>query len=77
MPEIRVDGMAVQAAEGVTLAVALLAAGRMRFRTSVSGQPRGPLCGMGVCMECRLSIDGEKHRLACQVVVREGMEVVT
>ena len=77
MPEIRVDGMAVNAAEGVTVAIALLSAGRNRFRTSLSGEPRAPLCGMGVCMECRVTVDGQAHTLECQVVVREGMEVAT
>ncbi len=77
MPEIRVDGMLVNAAEGVSLAVALLSAGRTRFRTSLSGEPRAAVCGMGVCMECRVTIDGQPHRLACQVQVREGIEVRT
>ena len=77
MPEIRVDGMAVNAAEGVTVAIALLASGRNRFRTSLSGESRAPLCGMGVCMECRVTVDGRPHTIACQVVVREGMEVTT
>jgi predicted molibdopterin-dependent oxidoreductase YjgC len=37
----------------------------------------GPLCGMGVCMGCRVTIDGRAHQLACQTLVRDGMEVTT
>jgi sarcosine oxidase subunit alpha len=46
-------------------------------RFSVTGQPRGPLCGMGICMECRATVDGVPHRRTCQVVCAPGMEVVT
>ena len=45
------------------------------MRTSVSGEARGPLCGMGACFECRVTIDGEPHRRACLETVREGMDV--
>ncbi len=37
------------------------------FRTSVTGEPRAPLCGMGVCMECRATVDGVPHQRTCQV----------
>ncbi|MNU00116.1 Hydrogen cyanide synthase subunit HcnA [compost metagenome] len=47
-----------------------------RTRTSTSGQSRAPLCGMGVCHECRVRIDG-RVRLACQTVCTEGMQVHT
>jgi aerobic-type carbon monoxide dehydrogenase small subunit (CoxS/CutS family) len=45
-------------------------------RASVTGQPRAPFCGMGVCQECRVRIDG-RRRLACQTVCAEGMRVET
>ena len=46
-------------------------------RRSVSGALRGPLCGMGVCQECRVTIAGRAHRLACQTLCTPGMQVVT
>jgi NADPH-dependent 2,4-dienoyl-CoA reductase/sulfur reductase-like enzyme len=49
-----------------TVASRMLAAGTTAFRQSVTGQPRGPLCGMGVCYECRVTIDGVPHRRSCQ-----------
>jgi sarcosine oxidase subunit alpha len=71
------DGRSVRVAAGVTVATALLNIGVSAFRRSVSGEPRGPLCGMGTCYECRVTIDGVAHRRACLVVVTEGMHVTT
>ncbi|HRK23450.1 MAG TPA: (2Fe-2S)-binding protein [Beijerinckiaceae bacterium] len=75
---ITVDGQAVMAAEGDTVAAALLANGITRFRRSpTSASPRGPFCAMGVCFECLVTIDGEPNRQACLIPVRDGMQVVT
>jgi D-hydroxyproline dehydrogenase subunit gamma len=49
----------------------------MAFRRSVKGDPRGPLCGMGICFECRVTIDGIPHSPSCQTLCRAGMEVRT
>lgn len=53
------------------------AAGAAITRRSVSGMLRGPLCGMGVCQECRVTIDGRAHQLACQTLCASGMQVLT
>jgi sarcosine oxidase subunit alpha len=73
--EIRVDGRSVLVDEGTTVAAALLTLGTDRFRRSVSGEPRGPLCGMGVCFECRATVDGVAHRRLCLEPCRPGMEI--
>ena len=73
--KITVDGKTVETPDGVTLAAALLNAGIAGFRRSVTGEPRGPVCGMGICFECRVTVDGARHVKACQEPVREGMEV--
>jgi sarcosine oxidase subunit alpha len=75
--EIRVDGRIHRVAADASLAAALLNAHVTRFRTSVTGAPRGPLCGMGICFECRVAVDGIGHRRACLEPVRAGMEVET
>lgn len=62
---IFVDGRPITAAPDITVAAALLNADQPAFRTSVGGMPRGPLCAMGVCFECRVTIDGFAHRRAC------------
>ncbi len=74
---LRVDGREIEAAAGSTVAAALLNAGVTRFRASASGGPRGPLCAMGTCFECRVTIDGTAHRRACLEPCRPGMEVAT
>jgi sarcosine oxidase subunit alpha len=73
---LRVDGMPLQVDAGISVAAAV-AHVRSGPRRSCSGQPRAALCGMGVCFECRMRIDGVAQRRACLVVVRDGMEVVT
>ena len=80
MPEavrLTVNGVAVEVPSGSTVAVAILLAGVTAFRRSVRGEPRGPLCGMGICFECRVSIDGVPHRRSCQTLCSQGMEIRT
>jgi predicted molibdopterin-dependent oxidoreductase YjgC len=79
MPDvsITVNGIEVSVKQGTTVAAAILIAGETAFRRSVSGEPRGPLCGMGVCYECRVSIDGDPHARSCQIPCRAGMRVLT
>ncbi|MDE3199006.1 MAG: (2Fe-2S)-binding protein [Acidobacteriota bacterium] len=77
MALIRIDGRAAHVADGITVAAALLSIDQMAFRRSVSGEPRAPLCGIGICFECRVTIDGVAHARSCQIAVREGMEIVT
>jgi len=72
---IRVNGAPLVVPADVSLAAALLNAGHARFRTSPGGAPRGPLCGMGTCFECRLTVDGVQGVRSCLVTVREGMQV--
>jgi sarcosine oxidase subunit alpha len=62
---------------GSSVAAALIDAGVTAFRHSVSDEVRGPLCGMGTCFECRVTIDGVAHRRACLIPVSEGMRVST
>lgn len=74
---LHIDGQPVRVKAGSSVAAALRVAGGMgAARTSVTGQPRAPFCGMGVCQECRVQIDG-RRRLACQTVCTEGMRVET
>lgn len=74
---ISVNGSRVSIPRGTVVAVAVAMSGELQFRSSVSGEPRGPLCGMGVCGECRVTIDGQPHQRSCVTLCREGMEVLT
>jgi predicted molibdopterin-dependent oxidoreductase YjgC len=71
---ITVDGRAVRAFAGESIATALLAAGIRRLRSSPGGAPRGLFCGMGVCQECVVEVDGATVP-ACQARVADGLSI--
>ncbi|WP_266170241.1 (2Fe-2S)-binding protein [Dyella subtropica] len=71
---LSVNGQAVDVPVGASVAAAM-AQVSLHFRRSVGGTSRAPLCGMGVCFECRVRIDGVAHVRACMTPVREGMQV--
>ena len=73
---VTVDGATVTVGAGTTVAVAVLMAGQAT-RLSIAKEPRAPLCGMGICFECRVTIDGVPHQRSCQIVCAPGMNVQT
>ncbi|MCP3102140.1 (2Fe-2S)-binding protein [Myxococcus sp. K15C18031901] len=74
---LRINGRVVTVPEGTSVAAALGTGDALVSRADLSGRPRGPLCGMGVCFECRATVDGVPEVLTCLVPCREGQEVVT
>ena len=74
---VSVNGETVTMPAGSMVAAAILTTGASAFRVSVNGEARGPLCGMGICFECRVTIDGEPHCRSCQTICRNGMDVRT
>jgi sarcosine oxidase subunit alpha len=73
---ILVNGQVIEAYTGETVLAALLAAGyKIIKKNPVSREPRGALCGMGVCFECTVTIDGVPNIRACVTEVQEGMKV--
>jgi D-hydroxyproline dehydrogenase subunit gamma len=78
-PDLRVliNGRAIRVAPRTTVAAAIAQAGLIVYRRSVRGAGRGPLCGMGSCQECRVTIDGLPDCLSCLVPCAEGMRVET
>jgi D-hydroxyproline dehydrogenase subunit gamma len=75
--KISVDGADVIVRRGTTVAAAVLSAGVTRFRRSVTGEARSALCGMGICFECRVTIDGKAHARSCQIICSDEMIVRT
>ena len=73
---LKVNGVSVDVTPGSTVAIAAVIAAQS-CRISVSGQPRGPLCGIGICFECRVTINGKPHCRSCQILCEPGMEVRT
>ncbi|MDJ1134938.1 (2Fe-2S)-binding protein [Streptomyces iconiensis] len=75
--DITVDGEPVRGIEGQSLAGVLLASGRLAWRHGPDGAPRGVFCGIGVCFDCLLTVDGERDVRACRRRARDGDEVRT
>lgn len=75
--EVTVNGVAVSVQSGACVIAALVAADTLCTRLSLSGEPRFALCGIGQCQECRVTINGRLHQLACQVVCESGMAIRT
>lgn len=72
--QFSVDGQVVTSYEGETVAAVLIAEGRRTFRrTARRGEPRGLFCGMGVCFDCLVTVDGVPNQRACQTPVCDGM----
>jgi predicted molibdopterin-dependent oxidoreductase YjgC len=74
---ITVDGAPLQAYLGETIAGALLASGRRSWRRTPQGKPRGLFCGMGICFDCTVTVDGVSNVRACLTPVADGMVVGT
>ena len=74
---IFVNGHRLAAQRGQSVFAALAAAGIYRLRrTERLAQDRGAFCGMGVCFECLVTIDGVPHRRACMTEVQPGMKII-
>jgi hypothetical protein len=73
---IWINGVAMAMEPDTVVSAALLKAGAP-CRTSVSGEPRTALCGMGICFECRAVVNGTPHRRTCQLICRDGMVIET
>lgn len=75
---LSVDGRAVAARDGDSVATAMLAAGIMVTRHSaISGAPRGPWCLMGACFECVVTVDGHPNQRACMTPAHDGTQIET
>lgn len=68
------DGHTITARPGQTIGAALTDAGIRSWRTTrVAGRPRGLFCGIGVCFDCLITVDGRPNQRACLVAAEAGM----
>ncbi|UVS78642.1 (2Fe-2S)-binding protein [Actinokineospora sp. UTMC 2448] len=73
---VELDGEWVTAAPGQTVAGLLLARGRVSWRTTrAGGAPRGVFCGIGVCHDCLVVVNGVPDVRACQRLLADGDRV--
>ena len=76
--EIILDGETVAGVQGQTIAGIVLASGSLAWRrTSVDGRPRGLFCGIGVCFDCLVTVNGERDVRACQRRAVDGDAVAS
>lgn len=73
---IQINGRTMQVPDGISIAVAMVLADEP-CRLSVSKTERGPLCAMGICYECRVTVDGIAGLLACITPCVAGIKVNT
>lgn len=78
---VTVNGTAVRVPPNSTALAAILtsrASSPAPFvRRSISGEPRGPLCAMGICFECRATINNQRHSRTCLILCAPGMDIRT
>jgi len=74
---ITINGQSHQVEHGISVAAALAVCELLCTRESVTGMARAPVCGMGVCQECRVTINGQRHQLACQTLIANNMQIST
>lgn len=74
---LKINGKEIAVLAGSTVATAVFATQSSFFRRSVSGKPRSPLCGMGVCFECRVKINEVWHQRSCLILAENGMIIET
>lgn len=68
MITVTINGVELEVPDGTTVAAAVMRAGATGFR---------PLCGMGICFECRVTLNGRAYERSCQTFCEPGMEVRT
>lgn len=75
--EIFVDGRSHRVAAGVSVAAALINSGQLAWRQTRAGAARGMFCGIGVCFDCLVTVNGVRDLRACLIEVREGDRIET
>jgi aerobic-type carbon monoxide dehydrogenase small subunit (CoxS/CutS family) len=74
---VTVDGQEVAALPGQSVAAVLWSAGVVAWRTTRGGEPRGVFCGIGVCFDCLITVNGRPNRRACLVAAAPGDAIRT
>lgn len=77
MITLTINNRTVTVVDGTTVAAAILNCGISEFRRSVRGEERLPVCAMGICFECRVSVNGIRDMRSCTLLCEDGMEVTT
>jgi hypothetical protein len=74
--EFSFEGQPIPAYPGETFGAALMAAGQAVFRfTRNEGRPRGLFCGIGICYDCLVVVNGRPNLRACLTPAQPGADV--
>ncbi len=73
---ITINGRPLSIPAGMLLSAAIARTGARRVQAPAPGEDRLPLCGMGICFGCCVTINNQPYRRSCQVLCEEGMEVL-
>jgi len=61
---------------GQSIAAALIAAEHRELRsTRFENEPRSIFCGIGICFDCVVFVDGIANQRSCLVEAKDGMKV--
>lgn len=69
------EGQIISAKPGQSVAAALIDAGICEYRETISGRRRGMFCGMGVCQDCLVEINGRANQRACMTKAQSGASI--
>ena len=76
--KININGIETTVYKGDSVLASLVASGYKILKKSRKlNENRGPVCGMGVCYECQVTINGVPNQRACMKEVEEEMTVLT
>ena len=70
------EGREIRCQPGVSIAAALTGAGELELREAATEEKRGLFCGMGVCQECRVIVDGQRSVRACMTPASAGLQIL-
>ena len=70
------NGEKFSGAQGQSVAAALIANGQRELRRTRFGEePRSIFCGIGICFDCVVTIDGVANQRACLIEISSDMKV--
>ena len=74
---ITFDGRTCQGRPGQTISEVLMANGLIILGQAPDGTDRGVYCGMGVCYQCRVILNGKMNIRACKTLAKPGDAVLS
>lgn len=72
------NGDSYEGAQGQSIAAALMASGVRELRTTrFHNEPRLIFCGIGVCFDCVVVVNGVANQRACLVEIQQDDQIVS